>query len=321
MKHNVLLTYSWVRSTYVALRSLNSLGLSVAVCDESRIGMGQWSKYSYFAGKYSCPLTMPESFISDIVNYLEKTGATFLLPSHDETEVLAKYRQDLPKKIILPINDYLSIKNANDKGWMADFVINLGLPVPKTIMWNSVETLGNKLESSVDQHYVIKLRKGNSSKGVFFPANNSDVIDEVKRLMKQYKLSTDRKPVIQERVEGEGWGVSCLYWEGKRVAFFTHKRLKEKIKTGGTSTLRVSIRNPILEEIAFEILDKMEWHGLAMVEFKFNPLTGQAWFIEVNPRLWGSIHLAVQSGVDFPALLYTAATKGFSAAKEKTIVQ
>jgi len=36
-----------------------------------------------------------------------------------------------------------------------------------------------------------------------------------------------------------------------------------------------------------------------------------------QPRLWGSIHLAVASGVDFPALLYIAATEGPDEARRR----
>jgi predicted ATP-grasp superfamily ATP-dependent carboligase len=47
-----------------------------------------------------------------------------------------------------------------------------------------------------------------------------------------------------------------------------------------------------------------------MVEFKFNEKENKGWFIEINPRLWGSIALAKASGADFVKSLYIAATLG-----------
>jgi hypothetical protein len=314
-KYDVLLTYAWVRSTYVALKSLDSIGLKVAVADEGKVGMSQWSNKSHFAGTYSPPLTQPKEFISDVVRLLGNTGAKFLLPSHDETEVLAKYRGELPNDVILPIADYESIKKANDKAQMAEFSNSVGVPIPQTVQWKDLLDLERQLEFVEFNQFVVKLRRGNSSKGVFYPSSKNEVIEKVSSLCEQYQLASDRYPIVQERIDGDGWGVSCLYWEGERIAFFTHRRIKEKIVTGGTSTLRISERNSILEEYAFAILDEMQWHGLAMVEFKYNKETRNAWFIEVNPRLWGSLHLAVSSGVDFPSLLYTAATKGITPAK------
>jgi len=39
-----------------------------------------------------------------------------------------------------------------------------------------------------------------------------------------------------------------------------------------------------------------------MVEFRRRP-NGEAVLMEVNPRLWGSLQLAIDAGVDFPSLL------------------
>jgi len=100
------------------------------------------------------------------------------------------------------------------------------------------------------------------------------------------------------------------------MASFTHRRLREKVESGGTSTLREHQPNPVIEEMAHKLLSSLGWHGLAMVEFKYSPTTRQGWLIEINPRLWGSLHLAISAGVEFPYLLYLAATEGPNAARE-----
>jgi predicted ATP-grasp superfamily ATP-dependent carboligase len=119
-----------------------------------------------------------------------------------------------------------------------------------------------------------------------------------------------RECVVQQYVSGVGIGVSMLFNHGKLRAKFSHKRLVEKAVTGGPSTLRIGVVNPVLEEYAQKLLESVEFHGVAMVEFKYNENTGQGWLIEVNPRFWGSLGLAIQSGVDFPLLLYRMATEG-----------
>jgi len=314
-KADVLLTYAWVRSSYAALRSLTKLGLKVAVADTSKVGMGQWSRFSHFAGTVSNPLTHPAQFVTDINQLLQKTGATFLLPGHDETEVLAKHRHQLPPTVMLPIAEYEKIHHANDKSWTSAFAFNNGIPTPATIQWHNFSELKKGLARS-NGPFVVKLRRGNSAKGVFYASTANDVQKLCEKLIEQYGLSPDRYPIIQERISGEGWGVSCLYWHGERIATFTHKRLREKTATGGTSTLRQSVRHPELERYAHKILDALSWHGLAMVEFKYDSVSNQGWFIEINPRLWGSIHLAIASGVDFPAMLYVAAMDGGHAARK-----
>ena len=41
-----------------------------------------------------------------------------------------------------------------------------------------------------------------------------------------------------------------------------------------------------------------------MVEFKVDPRDGIPKLMEINPRFWGSLSLAVEAGVNFPFLLY-----------------
>ena len=51
------------------------------------------------------------------------------------------------------------------------------------------------------------------------------------------------------------------------------------------------------------LLDRFEWNGVAMIEYKIDEATGTPYLMEINGRFWGSLQLAVDAGVDFPALL------------------
>jgi len=306
---DILLTYAWCRSAYAALHSLARVGLRVALADVGSSGMAQASRFGCYAGSYAPPLAEPQRFVADIVRLLERTRAAFLLPGHDETEILARARAQLPPGVILPVAPAETLALANDKDRVAGLAEQLGLPVPARVRYTSLDELRTQL-SQIGGPLVVKLRRGNSAKGVFYPPDPAAALNLVAGLIAQYRLPPERYPIVQQRVAGEGWGVSCLYWEGERLASFTHRRLREKTATGGTSTLRISARSPEMEEIAHRLLDALDWHGLAMVEFKYDPETRQPWLMEINPRLWGSIHLAIAAGVDFPAWLYLAATQG-----------
>ena len=51
------------------------------------------------------------------------------------------------------------------------------------------------------------------------------------------------------------------------------------------------------------LLEALDWQGVAMVECKRDAATGRPVVMEVNGRFWGSLQLAIDAGVDFPALL------------------
>ena len=55
------------------------------------------------------------------------------------------------------------------------------------------------------------------------------------------------------------------------------------------------------------LLRHFEWQGVAMVEYKVDAHTGDAYLMEINGRLWGSLQLAIDAGVDFPVLLLACA--------------
>lgn len=118
------------------------------------------------------------------------------------------------------------------------------------------------------------------------------------------RFYVDEGTVIQERVYGDAIGIGMIYNRGEPRAKFAWKRVAEYPNDGGTSIIRKSIREPKLERYAEKLLTTLRWHGVAMVEFKGEHV------IEINPRFWGSLQLAIDSGVDFPKLLLDIITKG-----------
>ncbi len=104
----------------------------------------------------------------------------------------------------------------------------------------------------------------------------------------------------QEYISGSGVGVEFLFNRGKKIWHFAHERVHEYPLTGGASSYRRSINPPqAMLHDAEKLLTALNWHGVAMVEFKMNA-NGQYWLMEINPRLWGSLALSIDSGVDFP---------------------
>jgi predicted ATP-grasp superfamily ATP-dependent carboligase len=115
--------------------------------------------------------------------------------------------------------------------------------------------------------------------------------------------------MLQEFVPGSGLGVFLLLdMQGRTCAEFAHRRIRDIRPTGSGSVLRESV--PVdgrLRELAVALLRKMEWWGVAMVEFRTDERTGGVVLMEVNGRFWGSLQLALDAGVNFPAILIDVA--------------
>jgi predicted ATP-grasp superfamily ATP-dependent carboligase len=112
--------------------------------------------------------------------------------------------------------------------------------------------------------------------------------------------------LIQEWIPDGGgiFGFSALFDGASNMkAAFIHRKLRMYPVQGGPSTLREGVEHPQIMELGFSLLKSLNWKGVAMVEFKVDPRDGIPKLMEVNPRFWGSLHLAVVSGVDFPYLI------------------
>lgn len=108
----------------------------------------------------------------------------------------------------------------------------------------------------------------------------------------------------QQNFVGHGAGVELLLDRGEKLLAFQHVRVHEPLD-GGQSTYRKSVKlSPELLDAALRILRPVRYTGVAMVEFKINPATGDWIFVEVNSRFWGSLPLSVAAGADFPLALF-----------------
>ena len=54
----------------------------------------------------------------------------------------------------------------------------------------------------------------------------------------------------------------------------------------------------------------MNWYGVAHADFIIDERDKKPKLLEINPRFWTSLNLAILSGIDFPYLLYKLAIDG-----------
>jgi peptidoglycan/LPS O-acetylase OafA/YrhL/predicted ATP-grasp superfamily ATP-dependent carboligase len=112
-------------------------------------------------------------------------------------------------------------------------------------------------------------------------------------------------PMVQEYCNGYGLGQFVLMKDGEALYQFQHRRLHEWPPEGGTSTLCIS--TPVSKQLmrqSVALLRALQWEGVAMVEYRYDPLTGRAALMEVNGRFWGSLPLACHAGASFPWYCY-----------------
>lgn len=313
IKGKVLVLDGRQRSTLAAVRSLGRAGIEVTVGEDRIPCLASRSKYAAGTLEYTSPATDPGLFIADVTRELERREYDMLLPMTDITMSLVVDNYDnLSNLVKIPIagkSDYLK---AIDKTEIIRVSQDLGIPVPKTHFIGSISDLYNIRE---DLSFPAVIKPGQSkyltsdgwiSVGVDYAFD----FDELIRKMDNYK-KLPSLPMIQERISGPGIGAFLLFNRGVEKAIFFHRRIREKPPSGGVSVLRESIDpDPAIKEYSIRLLKALNWHGVAMVEFKIDQRDNAPKVMEINARFWGSLQLAIDSGIDFPYMLYKITSTG-----------
>ncbi len=302
MKSEVFITDGHWRKSLAAVRALGRQGIGVVVGESTRLATAAFSKYSNRTVVYPSPLLNPADFLDFLQRHLSSNSYRMLLPMEYETlSLISQNYADFSRYSYIPVVSYEKLKIAQSKEKILRLADSLGIPTPRT--WHiddisQIDTLKNELPYPV----VIKPRKAAGALGVSYPETPEELEAQYLSIHRRFP-----RPMIQEFIprEGPGYGASFLIDERGRVkASFVHKRLREYPVTGGASTYRESAIHNDIREMAQSLLQALKWFGVAMVEFKVDPRDGVPKLMEINPRFWGSLALAVEAGVNFPHLLY-----------------
>jgi predicted ATP-grasp superfamily ATP-dependent carboligase len=305
MKAHVLVTDGHFRKTLAVVRSLGRKGIPVTVGERTYLNTSFFSKYCFKRLVYPSPRRSPDQFIDFILKEIKKAYYDCLFPMEEETLLLlAKYHSEISQYTYLLCPDSKKIEFVRDKRNLMQFAEAHGIPMPKTYYHPLTQALPL---DSIPIPAVIKPRISSGSFGIVYVKREEDLIPAYQCVHEQFPF-----PLIQEWIPDGGgvFGLSALFDEASNIkAAFVHKKLRMYPVQGGPSTLREGVDHPQIMEIGLSLLKSLNWVGVAMVEFKVDPRDGIPKLMEINPRFWGSLQLAIVSGVDFPYLILRMARK------------
>jgi D-aspartate ligase len=94
---------------------------------------------------------------------------------------------------------------------------------------------------------------------------------------------------------------------GKVLGSFVGQRLEISPAGFGTTCLARALDQPVLEQHAVAILQRLGYYGIAEVEFLRDPRDGEFKLLDINTRPWKWVGLPIASGVELPWLIYSEA--------------
>lgn len=298
----VLVTDAARGSAVSVIRSLGRRGMHVIAADSKARSPGFSSRYAAERLRYPPPDESPEEMVETLLAAARARQVDLIVPVTDETILpLAAARERFAGVCLLALPDARGLAASHDKMVAMDLAANLGIPLPRTELVSTVNealpaaaALGWPVVVKPRFSRIVRSGRGIERYGVSYAADEAALAEQVGGLEGRCDV------LLQEYCAGEGHGVELLASEGRPLAAFQHRRLREVPITGGASSFRESVAlDPLLFDYSSRLLAALDWTGLAMVEFKLGEEGPR--LMELNGRIWGSLPLAVKSGMDFPA--------------------
>lgn len=300
-------------SSLAVVRALGRAGIPVDVASSSPGALGACSRHVGRSHQHPDPLTQEVAFIDWVRQRQAQCPDELIFPLTERSVVpLTRHRSGLDDgRLALAPSD--ALEQVLDKSKTVALAASLGLLVPRSHHLATADAL-EAFAAAPAWGYpmVVKPMRSFGHDGkdrvqlaVSYAFNPAQLRQQVLEALRYGEV------ILQEYFVGQGVGVELIADRGTVRYAFQHRRLHEVPLTGGGSSLRISENvAPVLRDASAKLVQALGWHGVAMVEFKYQPDTGDYRLMEINGRFWGSLPLAVAAGANFPVMLHELLTRG-----------
>lgn len=283
----VIVTDIKYRMAMSPIRELSKKGYNVTAVEYDNVlenkRLGHFSKY---VSQKATVTDTNEGFIEGIKN-LSKDDRAVLIPVNRKSLMYAIRNSDELKNYCdFLVPDIESINLADDKFQICEIAKKVGVPVPKTTSiseHNSVE----EMEKIVDYPCIIKYRNGEAMGKK--PEDRYKIVNNKEEFVTAYNemLKTDENPIASDYIKGHDIGVAVIMDKNsKPVDFLCYESLREFPIEGGPTCFLRTIFDRNLLKYACSLLEEIKFTGIAMLDFKGT--IEKPYFLEINPRVWGS---------------------------------
>jgi len=300
-------------SSLACARSLSGRGRRTILVSEDESAEAFRSRYCDESVVVPSPSRNAVAYKNALLDLARRLDVRTVLPVREkDVYVLSESRDQFADYVGTPWPEFDALRTVQDRIRLYDAAHEVGVSTPETHLltdctdWSRPWILKGRysvLPTERDERTTGERNRniGEEARGLarppttrYLPAGERPDVDRAVADM-------HHEPIVQEYLPStDEYGFFALYDEGESVATFQHRQIRGIHYSGGASAFRRAVEIPELERLGTRLLDHLDWHGVAMVEFLRNPETGEFELMEVNPRFWSSLPFTVQAGADFP---------------------
>ena len=295
MSHNILILGGGLQALSTAY-SLWRHGLPV-ICiapQEEEISTSRFIRHFYPIQK--------DTLYEQIISIVRSEQVNLIIPMSDYmAEFVSRHKSEIESEYncYVPVPNYKIFIQGADKEKLMAFCEQHGFPHPRT---RTLDT--SNIEEAAQYVHFPALIKPNRSVG----ARGIKLVYSLDELKRNYPIihQSYGDATLQEYVDSKDTPYYNVMLYRSKNGQITGSAIIEILRfypiKGGSSSLCRTIEEPELLFICENILNKLNWEGMADFDVLKTP-NGEYKIIEINPRVPASLRAADIAGVNFPMIM------------------
>lgn len=300
MSDTVLVTGSENTGGLAVLRGLDAAGYRAWAAVSSDESFGAASRAAAGVVRTADPQVDPKGFVLDLAEAAKRVGASVVLPGTEQALLaVSEHAAAFPPHIAVGAPDLRSVLAATDKTTLPELAAAAGFRVPPTQLMGAdtgIDTAGVEFPVMVKplrsvQNTADGLRRFEVSR-----------VDTPVELAAALAALPDGQGLVQPFLAGRIRTVNGVAWNGE-VVITVHKLAHRTWPIGGgvVCSATTTAVHPALEAASRTLIRNVNWSGLFNLQLIETP-DGRHHLIDVNPRMYHSLALAIGAGANLPAI-------------------
>ncbi|MDQ3785217.1 MAG: hypothetical protein M3360_10170 [Actinomycetota bacterium] len=293
-----------IRGSLTAVRALARAGWTVGV-GSPRPGLANYSNLCTRWHFVPSPKDSLAAFI-DAVNSAGEQDRYGLVFGGGDDEVLALSGARRELKMTVPYASHANVLRALDKLKLHEAARRVGMATPRTREANP--GLSETVEATVVVKPNIHWTPGSEAGTSRFAAVVTNQRDTVQRRSREI-LDAGRTPLIQEFIPGRLLAfVAIADRHGNMLTGFS--QITDRVWPVGAGMFTRATIIPTDDQLwdqASALLKELRWFGVAQLQFQCTD-EGERYLLDFNGRFYWSLALAVNAGLNLPAMWASLAT-------------
>jgi predicted ATP-grasp superfamily ATP-dependent carboligase len=276
-------------------------GFRVGAVAASSPAPAHWSRSCHDTLRLPHPLEDPDAFVAGIERAVSRDEHGALIPGSDcSLMTLSSARERLEPHVRMGLPPHDAVVASLNKLALAEAAVKAGLAAPETAVCSTVQ---DALSAADRMGFPVALKPASSLievEGVRKRVG-SVMVDDPQRLAAL--APTYGVPCLIERaVRGSLVSFAGVFADGRLLATAVSRYVRTWHPEGGNVCFSVTIApDPALSEQVVALLGSLRWQGIFELELMERPDCGHT-ALDLNPRFYGSVGLAIAAGADVPAI-------------------